>query len=352
MPITKRSTYLDVLRLLACFLVCVNHAEVYQWFTGQSADGSPLTLLVVTISILATLNVPLYFMVTGAVLLRKEESYRSVLRNRILRFAALLALVTLLKYLITDVGTRSFMGWFRTLTSCGICVSYWFLYAYLGFLLALPLLQRIARVLRGEDILMLIFLRIVIKFLFPVGNAALDALSLQPIVLSGNLQLPFSTVDILFYPLVGYYLANLPREKLTGRVTKACWAVFLIGTAVTLAVSHYYGGKEGFTQNYLTLSNFTSNIAVFLLIRSFFEKRTVPEKTAGFLAKVSGCTLGIYISESFLWDIFSGPANNILWQLSPLPRILGNILWCLFIMTSGCCITWIVRKIPGFRKLL
>lgn len=352
MQTTKRSTYLDILKLLACFLVCVNHAEVYHWFLSLPADYSFLTLFTTTISILTTMNVPLYFMVTGAVLLRKEENYGTVLRRRVLRFGILLALVTLLKCLISGTETLTFMNWVRTVTSGSICVSYWFLYAYLGLLIMLPLLQRVARVLRGQDILMMIALRVIVSFLFPVGNTALEVLFLRPISLSGNLQLPFSTCDVLFYPLIGYYLANLPREKLSRRITTLCWFVLIGGTAITLAVVHYYGRKEGFTQNHLTLSRFLSVIAVFLLIRTRLEHHPISDQLSSVLSKVSSCTLGIYISESFLWDIFAMSCNNLLWQLAPLPRLLGNVLWCLFIMTAGCCITWLVRKLPGFQKLL
>ncbi|MEF2836497.1 MAG: hypothetical protein U0N82_02070 [Oscillospiraceae bacterium] len=41
----QRRSYLDVIRILASFLVCFNHSEAYHIYLDQQADGSLLTWL-------------------------------------------------------------------------------------------------------------------------------------------------------------------------------------------------------------------------------------------------------------------------------------------------------------------
>ena len=347
----KRSIYLDVLKVLACFLVCYNHCEAFNWFLYMPSDGSFLTLFAGTMDILSKMNVPLYFTVTGALLLGKEESYSQVLKKRFSRFLAVLAVATLLKYLLSRPERYTLLGYLRALTSGELCSSYWFLYQYMGFLLILPLLQRIAKILRRQDMAMLVVLKVAVDLLLPAGNAVLLALSGRPFKISGNLQMPFSS-NILFYPLLGYFLANLPKEKLDRKVTALSGAVLAGSTAMALAVVCYHGSVSGFTQEYLSISVSSAIPAVFLLVRRCFEGRKIPEWLEKGLIGLSGSTLGIYLGESFLWGPLSGPGFNILYMLPPVPRFLGNGVWCAVIMILGCCITWVIRRIPGGKKLL
>lgn len=75
----QRKTYLDIIRILACLMVIIMHAPIL----GVGAEGhGPFLVL---ISYLTVPCVPLFFMVSGTLLLpcRKEVSAIDYLKKRI-----------------------------------------------------------------------------------------------------------------------------------------------------------------------------------------------------------------------------------------------------------------------------
>lgn len=70
----SRLLYLDILKILAIIMVLYNHRSTYSIAANYIGYG----LKPIIIQILATLcrcGVPLFFMASGALLLRKEESF-------------------------------------------------------------------------------------------------------------------------------------------------------------------------------------------------------------------------------------------------------------------------------------
>ena len=73
-----RRSYLDVIRILASFLVCFNHSEGFHIFLDQQADGSLVSWLMVLIPVITRVHLPLFIMITGALTLGRAESYRNM----------------------------------------------------------------------------------------------------------------------------------------------------------------------------------------------------------------------------------------------------------------------------------
>ncbi|MCE5342834.1 MAG: acyltransferase family protein, partial [Eubacteriales bacterium] len=151
-----RYAYLDFLRILAAFLVIVNHtnslvfknlipADTTWWFSIAWYYGSKIA-------------VPLFVMVSGACLLPKQDSYRKAL-GRFARVLAVLVLFSYLYYLVNlwqagwawraALNIPAFLGsiWAQRITD-----SFWYLYFYLGLMVMLPFLQRMATTMRKRDL--------------------------------------------------------------------------------------------------------------------------------------------------------------------------------------------------------
>ena len=63
----KRKTYLDVLRILACFLVIFNHRRGYTAYQNTTDMLSAFYYMFYTM--VTRINVPLFFMISGSLLL-------------------------------------------------------------------------------------------------------------------------------------------------------------------------------------------------------------------------------------------------------------------------------------------
>ena len=294
----KRKLYLDVLRILAAFLVCYNHSFAFELYLVQAPDGSLVSWLNVAVAVFATISMPLFFMLSGALLLGKEESYQDVLTKRVWRFLVLLFCGSGLTYLVLGERPLSVGVFVRQLLSGDVYLTFWFLYAYLSLLLAKPLLQKIAALMTGKDVVYLLILRLV----FFSGKMLLDGccslMQLSAVTLSGEFRLPFTAIDILFYPLMGYYLsAKLPLEKIGRREVLGCFGVIILGTAVASALVYGEGYLQGFTQNYTTLFAWSSAMAVFVLVRRCMERFAAPEWLGKAIVGVSQVTIGIYLLE-------------------------------------------------------
>lgn len=168
-----KKIHLEVLRILAIFLVIFNHVPGY--FLYQQNEGYKCYIYMF-ITMFTRINVPLFFMISGALLLAKTENFSTVIKHRVIKFGPILLIFTLLftafRYLIEpnysieamDLTYRIFKGKVVHL------YSYWYLYAYLGLLFMLPFLQRIAKNLSRQDIFILMGFHFVFSSLLPMIN--------------------------------------------------------------------------------------------------------------------------------------------------------------------------------------
>lgn len=95
--ITKRNLiYLDVLRIIAIYCVLFNHTNGFLLYATHYP--LPSSYLYLIISILSKVAVPIFFMISGALLLGKDESYQELLRKRILKYTIVLIIISFFYY--------------------------------------------------------------------------------------------------------------------------------------------------------------------------------------------------------------------------------------------------------------
>lgn len=145
----KEKIYIEIVRLVAILLVLYCHTSVNGLLYFQQGKGNRSSQLAIFIYPVAAGCVQLFFMISGALLLRKTESIGTVLRKRFFRFLSVTLVVVLVYYLL-DGENLSVKGYFNALYSGGSLTQHWFLYAYLSFLLILPFLQRLVAAI-SED---------------------------------------------------------------------------------------------------------------------------------------------------------------------------------------------------------
>lgn len=350
--VSVRKYYLDILRILAAFLVCYNHSHAFHLYLTQEPSGGIMSWVNIFLPALTTVNIPLFFMISGALLMSKEVSYKTLFTKRIGRFLVLLFSASLVTYTVTHTENFSVAQFLDALLKGDVTISYWYLYAYLAFLAALPFLRKIALHLTHKDILFLILVRFLFGSVLMLINFGLKYQGMNVRSISYYLQFPFVNVECMFYPILGYYLAEVfPMEKVKGKHILLCVLLLLGGSAVSSAVTYLEGVRFGFTQTYIGLFNYTSALCVFLIVRYFSEKITLSETICAHLASVSSVTIGIYLFEPivsfYLMERFYG---YVYWH--PIPVTVWSVLWCIVCMALGGTATYILRKIPVVKKYL
>lgn len=96
----NRKIYIDILRCVAIFMVLFNHSASagYMLFTKYPV-GTLRHFLYLMNSIFIKCGVPLFFVISGALLLEREESISMVLR-RFFKYLCVLVVASLITYIV------------------------------------------------------------------------------------------------------------------------------------------------------------------------------------------------------------------------------------------------------------
>lgn len=353
-----KTVYYEWLRLIACFLVIFNHLKGYVLY--QNASGIK-QICYMTISVITKINVPLFFMVSGALLLEKQEDIAVVFKKRVSRVCLVILLFSLgiytecylyalsqgREYVYT--ARRFFRGVIANdLDETG---AYWYLYAYLGFLLLLPLFQKLAKRMGRNDFLLLFGLHFAVLSAFPLGSLFLQITGNESLLMANAFSVSPATTAAFFYPLAGYYIDRkidlriISKREWTGLFAAAFGGVLLSCFCVSLD-----GMRDG---DYLSLFDYLLATVAFLAVKYIVTIKR-PALSAGKTARVvcfcGSLTFGIYLLDHYfkliLYNGYEAMAERF------MPSLFASFGWCAVSMVLGGSVTWILKKLPLFRKLL
>lgn len=348
----KRKLHIDLLRLLAAFLVIYNHSAGQTYFLLYTNETHKMALTIFISSFVRN-NIPLFFMISGALLLGREESYRQLFSKRIARFLAVVLLASAAHYCLAPHESRSWSGFLQGMLGGTITVPYWFLYSYLALLPALPFLRKIAKQLTGRDVLLLIGLRFLFLTLPAIGEYVTSYLRVSYFPLSAYLTAPFSVIDILYYPLLGYYLENR-MPPLNGKTAAALAGIFLGCTAIAVGFTCHEGiYRSGYTDHWLEMLAYVTAPALYLVVKwlcGLLPRRWTEGVLAGSIQTAGTLTLGMYILDPILLCYAGQWVTRI--AGSSLLLIPLSMVYCVMSMTVCGTVTWVLKKLPVLKKIL
>lgn len=340
---TKREPviFLELLRVIACFLVLVNHTTS-NIFLPIKACGTWFAALAYFFA--SKIAVPLFLMIAGYLMLDKQYSYRKVLKSfgRILVCLVLFSAGYYLYYYSQWYYEEISLGAFFTkLLNEPITNAYWYLYLYLGMLLMLPFLQKMVANMDRKDFhaFFLIYALLVYGPLVLKNYAPL-------LELSSYFSLPLmeSTLCML---MLGCYMKRYATPAKSLR--RLCWILPVVAVAINVGLTYleylrtddylfYDGGNH--------LTTLVATVSVFYLAMTAqyngFAKRWIP-----FLGDL---TFGIYLLGDF-FILLLKPVYESLLTLG-LPELAAAIPFELLVFTAGAVATWLLKKLPVLRKIL
>lgn len=359
---TRKKIYYEWMRILACGLVIYNHLNAYTLYMNSSGIKQGFYMF---LTMLTRINVPLFFMISGALLLSKKEDFNTVISKRISRFVLIILIfelgIYIEHYIHALVRGETYLFTIKRfiygVLSQGLdgIVAYWYLYAYLGFLFMLPFMQRIAKDMKKQDFYMLILLHFVFSSFIPILNIILQITENDAINITGNFSVPLATIKAFFYPLLGYYLEYYVDVKtLSKKKISVLFIASGIGILLSCLCTLYEGKTTGtYTQNYVQLFDYLTTIVAFITIK-YIVTVAVPQLSQGKLSKIicliGSFTFGIYLLDPYLKLIFYKKYETFTEPY--LPTIIVSIGWCMISMITGGILTFILKQLPLFKKIL
>lgn len=334
-PAGRRRDY-DLLRVLSMAGVVYLHTAAG---TLHDSPGTPLWYWSNVLAALFTAAVPLFFMLSGALLLNAEKSADPVhvLRHRLPRILVpgLAWSLLVIGLVWRGQGGEAALGKLLALPYTTVLTPYWFLYALVPIYLLLPLLKRMADHLKSVHWNYMMGLWAVLT----LGMHTLRFFIPEPWngLVTENMTLGVSLLEgYLGYFFLGAYLERLkrvPSRWVLWAVALADWAVISVGTWWGMERSGYYGEQFLSYQGVFTM---VLAAALFLLARSYLGRGGESGRGLKFL---SGCSFGVYLAHPMaiklmarLWlDGTGTPADTIpeqaaVWLLALAGCILGVAL--------------------------
>lgn len=336
-----RSSALSYLRIFATIMIVASHT----WSTlPENPDMFSLTAAETTfLEILYTLTkwcVPSFFMVTGALLLRKDKEIS--IRECIFKYAKrmLLALVIFgIPYALLIIYFDSRMLSLSMISDSIIRVingdsfgHLWYLYTLIGIYLFLPFIKIFVNNASREVFRYIVILLFIFNFCFPFINAMAG--------LDIAFTLPLTTYS-LFYLLMGYYIHNKKPEW-----AKKKWMA-IIGIVASGSVIIAVGLAGG---SLAPIMSYSSPVAVMFTISIFILFQRIERPSTERLWKIDRLCFGVYLIHP-LFIQFCFKYLKVLPTGNSLYPVISIVFAIVFIFISFIA-SWIMSLIKPMKKYI
>ncbi|NLV57192.1 MAG: acyltransferase family protein [Clostridiales bacterium] len=360
LKIPPRSLTLNALRALAAFLVIVNHTNSALFKASNPSDVT--WWFSMAWYYLSKIAVPLFVMISGALLLPRRDSYARTV-GRALRVLGALLLFSYFYYLWNlwqfhwtweqALNLPAFLAsfWQKPITD-----SFWYLYFYLGLMAMLPLLQRLAAAMDKRDLCYLTGCSFLFGSLWPLLTHYVPEMRLP-----AYLQMPLFWVFLgLFF--AGHYLHSYARPSRGKGWFCLIAIVASVGLSLLLTRLEYTRlngmGKYWFMDERTvpSITIIVCAMAVMFLPRCWAkeERNTRPASPQPFwarlLSSLGACAFGVYLLQDWVIAQTKGRIfEPLLGFLHPIPAVL---LWEILVYGVAIGIAWVLSILPGLKKLL
>lgn len=173
----RTKLHIEAMRIVAAFFVIFNHTGLNGFLLFETYESNtPFFWAYLFVSIFCKFSVPLFFMISGALLLNKRESVGQVWKYRIAKIALVLVLFNIISYAQRIyLGEESFdITRFLTGMYTGDWNgAYWYLYSFIGFLIGLPILRLFLANINGRHICYIMAIVLFFDGLLPMMEYAL-----------------------------------------------------------------------------------------------------------------------------------------------------------------------------------
>ncbi|MDY4970687.1 MAG: acyltransferase [Lachnospiraceae bacterium] len=353
--------YFEVMRIIACFFVIFNHTGKKGFYLFlEHKPGGILFFADLFIAVFCKFSVPLFFAISGALFLAREnEPFEVLWKKRIGKIAMVLVVFSLIYYLVeVGMGTESLsIGRFLSrFYEKNWNFSFWYLYAYIPFLMCLPFLRALVKNLSNQHFYYWFGLALVFTGLIPCLQYILCQ---DRWTLNEHFNAAWLCSEIVLYPCLGYFLQH--RFDLTEHRNKLplLWLVNAAAIGISCFMTYYRmqvtGNRSGNQELQVFYNSFVfiNCAAVFLTVKDIFSRIRLSARLEQMIELLGSCTFGIYLLHLMVLKkipFFTGLWDSI-WIGMGNFHMLAAFLICFCVMGICCVLTLLLKKIPVIRYL-
>jgi surface polysaccharide O-acyltransferase-like enzyme len=327
---TENYNYLDVLRAFACFAVILLHySNSYNYRIDiPTFEGGVL------IFALTRFCVPVFVMISGALLLGRNYSITEFYSKRLVRIIPPFILWSVV-YIIyhTDGTFPSFEKIMRVLFIDGAMWHFWYIYMIIGLYLIIPFLSPWAQKKDCPSI----FLFLAIWFIWTLQDINFPQYKTQfDLTYFGN---------FIGFIVLGYYVHIRPKQRFD-------WIVGLILYLAGAAYTYYVTVKASYERGHLVeywASNKALNVTLLSVGMYLFIKNVpIPKSIMPLLSKISLHSLGIYLAHIIIRDAWVKENLGFL-NFEPYSYL---VIKSIIVLILSFAVVFAISRIPKVGKYI
>ncbi len=336
----------DYLRILAAFSVVMIHASAILWY--QEDQHTSLWLTANAYNTLSRFGVPVFFMISGALLLspERELTAKTLWRRHILRLAIIYAVWSCVYGL--NAYLRPFPDAFsiKDMIKSILNGSYhlWFLPAIMALYALTPILRKWLSACEEKDVEYFLSLFV----LFQIVRTTLAAFLRTTEVLTRLDDLNYLNIVCTFagYYILGHYLQTYGLPEKCNKVLFIGLPIFCALNVVlsTFAIWHK-GPRSADFANTFGLFTFLTSVALFQLFSSLFKEKSSRPKSI--IRGISADTLGIYMIHLIIINL---PFMHVIYESLPPILSIPVVAISTFLISLLC--SSVLRRIPVVGKFI
>ena len=336
----KEIIYIDILRIIACFCVIINHTQGFLLEKG----GFGNTLFYCLTFSFCKVGVVLFLMISGMLILDKDYDFKKILKCIYRVLVPVLGLSFI--FYILNVGFSSFsvFEFIKSILYEPYLIAYWYIYALIGIYFTIPFLQKMVKSFKIKDYVIFVILFLLVPTFWNTFGRYFS------FFVNSNFLAAFFPV-LLSVVVCGSFLSKINLEK-----------KYLITAIVTLFISYLvmmlfmfvpYIKGNGISYAFDSWSSFPvilMSMSFFYIIRYIYENKKFSEKTNKVISGVASTTFGIYLIHLVL--------NHRLYNFGLMQRIfsfngiLAIVILDILVFVVSMFVIMILKKVPIIKKFL
>ncbi|WP_028357575.1 acyltransferase [Brackiella oedipodis] len=352
MPVSKEVSFaIDCIRILASFLVVAVHVSATQFFSP-----GPEWWKVVTVDSLARVAVPLFIMITGALLINDKSLSFAQTSRRLKRLLQIIVFWGVIYILAYKLWPKDIAHWYQPITdllSSNVMYHFWYLYAMAGFYMAMPILSAMYKTLTPKTLLIYLVLWVLYSLMVLIDR-------LQGNTLLQNNLVAIYQVSWLFglniYLLIGRFIVDIYQQpQYSHGFFKYGFLIYvllsLFTADLTISFSHDPIAPSEAFFDYTGLLVLLASVAIFAGLIYLIGKHyhDFSDKTYTNIRRISNYTLGIYCVHVVVLDKITAPWFKYT-HLSY--GFIGMLLLIVMTYALSCLIVYVLSWLKPLQKVI
>ncbi len=339
--------WIDLIRVVAVFQVVLVHLSYVIFFKEDLL--SPNWVAANFYNSFSRMGVPLFFMVSGYLLLGKSEPISDFFRKRFVK-VGIPTLFWSVFYLFWSVEAYSngtmgplavMLSMLKTMYLGDVEIHLWFLYVLIGIYLVVPILRIFISAASRRDLTYFIVIWFVATPLLEATNRLTG--------FRAALVIPVVTGYVGYF-MMGYLLADVSLTR-RGRILSAIGCIIAIAVIFfgTNLLSANAGPIDAYFYSYFSPPTVLASICGFLLLKDLGQNLG---KAGALVRTISSTSFGIFLIHIFVIQLLRNGDLGFRLYSWMAPSVYMIPLTGLVVFALSFAIVFVLQKIPVIKMLV